>query len=101
VEIQAKGSGSLLVLAGEIDLDAAGQLREEAETLAAGSGDVEVDWRNAEIATSSSLRGLRALGTSLSERGRGLRVSSDNRNVHGLLELAGLSSRFPALEPGE
>ena len=99
VETQARESGNLLVLAGQIGVDAAAQLLDEAELLAANAGDVGVDWREAETVTASSLQLLLALGVSLAERGQTLRVTGDNPNVRRLLELAGLSARFPAGRP--
>jgi len=98
VETRPLESRNLLVLAGDIGLDAATQLRDEAEHLTARARDVDVGWRESEIVTASSLQVLLALGVSLSAQGQTLRVTGDNPKVRHLLELAGLSTRFPAPE---
>ena len=88
-------SRNLLVLVGQIGLDATAQLRDEAEHLAASARHVDVDWREAESLTASCLQVLVALAISLSERGQTLRVTADNPEIRRSLELAGLSERFP------
>jgi anti-anti-sigma factor len=99
VEVLERESKALLVMAGQIGSEAAGELREQAEVLAAGSGDVTLDWREAETLTASGLQLLLALALALSERGRSLRVAGDNAHIRHSLELAGLSKLFPCAEP--
>jgi ABC-type transporter Mla MlaB component len=88
----------LLVLAGQLGLDASVRLRDEAEVLAAQARDVDLDWGETQTVTASSLQVLLALGVTLSKRGRALRVTADNPGIRHLLELSGLSACFPRSE---
>lgn len=99
IETQALESRNLLVLAGQVGLDATAKLLDEAEDLAGEARDVDLDWREADVVSASSLQVLLALGVSLSERGRAMRITADNPDIRRLLELAGLSTRFPGTEP--
>jgi anti-anti-sigma regulatory factor len=98
VEVRRRETHDLLVLAGQIGLDAAVQLRGEALLLASGERAVDVDWREAETVTAGALQVLLALRIALSERGQGLRVVEDHPNIRRLLEAAGLSAYFPVPE---
>ena len=95
IEVRAGDTHNLLVLAGLIGLDAAPQLRDEAERLAARSEDVAIDWRDVEHVGAAAMQVLLALGTALSGSGRKLYVVADNAGLRGYLELAGLSGSFP------
>lgn len=92
------GTPAAMVLAGQVDLDAAGRLRTEAERFLAGSGDVTLDWHAAEHVGAGAVQVLLALEAALMAQGRALRVASDNPDVRRFLTLAGLSGRFPVLE---
>jgi ABC-type transporter Mla MlaB component len=98
VETQLREPRNLLVLAGHIGLEAASQLRDEGEHRAVSARDLDVDWRESETVTASSLQVLLAPGVSLSAQGQTLRVTGDNPKVCPLLELAGLSTRLPTPE---
>lgn len=99
IAVEQRQSRNLLVLSGQLGLDAAGQLRDEAQRLATSACDVDMDWRDAETVTAGSLQVLLALAASLTERERALRVAGDNPHIRRLLELAGLSAQFPVAEP--
>ncbi len=101
IRTEERGLRNLLVLTGQVGPDAANRLRAEAERLAAGAGAVDLDWREAEMLSASSLQVLVALKISLSKRGRTLQVSGDNPNLRRLLDLAGLSSMFPCRKLAE
>ena len=88
----------LLVLTGQINLDAAAQLREQALQLAAVSRPVEIDWSGVGHLCPAAVQVLLALGMALSGAAQ-LRIRRDNRRVRDFLELAGLSDRFRLAEP--
>lgn len=99
VAVEQRDSHAFLVLAGEIGLDAAADLRAEAERLLAGPEAVALDWHAATHIGAGAIQVLLSLEAALSARGRALRVAGDNPDVRHYLELAGLSAHFPALEP--
>ncbi|HUA58739.1 MAG TPA: hypothetical protein VML19_08305 [Verrucomicrobiae bacterium] len=96
VESRLGGSRNLLVLAGEIGLDAIGVLYEEAPRLSVAAGGVDIDWREAQVVSGGCLQVLLALGTALSQRALTLRAAADNPKIRQSLELAGWSTRFPS-----
>jgi len=95
IVVEQHGLHALLVLEGQIDLEAAADLRVEAERLLAGSDAVAVDWRAAAHVCPGAVQVLLSLEAELSARSRALRVVRDNPDVRRFLELAGLSGRFP------
>ncbi len=98
VEVGQLESRDLLLLAGQINLDAAARLRDEALRVVASARAVGVDWRQAEYVSASAVQVLLALGAALAARGLPLEVAGDNPGVRRSLELAGLSGRFPVRE---
>ena len=101
VELQAAESRDRLLLAGEINLDAASQVREAALAALAAGRAVEVDWRDAGYVSAGALQVLLALRTALEARRQVLHLAGDNAGVRRTLELAGLSRLFPTQEaPG-
>jgi len=98
VTVTRSGSGASVVLAGQIDLDAAARLRAETEKLLAESGPVVLDWQAAGHASGGAVQVLLALGAALKARGRALAVSRDQAEIRSMLERAGLSSYFPIAE---
>jgi anti-anti-sigma factor len=98
VVVEQRGTRTLLVLEGDIGLDAAADLRTEAERLLAGSGGLAIDWHAAAHVGAGAIQVLLALNAALSARGGSLQVARDNPGVRRFLELAGLSDRFPVLE---
>lgn len=56
IETHLQESRNLLVIAGQIGLDAAVQLHDQAKHLAANGCDVDVDWREAESVTAGCFR---------------------------------------------
>jgi len=102
VAVRPGGLRDLLVLTGQVDLDAAAQLRGQAVELAARARPVEIDWSGAEHVGPSAVQVLLALAAAMTAGGHTLEVRSDNPRVRGFLELAGLASHFPmAEEKGE
>jgi anti-anti-sigma factor len=88
----------LLVLAGEMNLDAARQLRDAALGVVAGGREVGVDWRAVEHVSTGALQVLLALRSALDTCGHRLHVAGDNPGVRRTLETAGLSGLFPTGE---
>jgi anti-anti-sigma regulatory factor len=88
----------LLLMEGQMDLDAAATLQAAAERLLAGSEGVAIDWHAAGHVCAGAVQVLLALEVALSSCGRALHVANDNPDVRRYLELAGLSSRFPLVE---
>ena len=95
VELRPSASCDLLVLAGEISLDAAHQLSDVALQAVSGGKDVAIDWSEAGHICAGALQVLLALGTALGARGQVLSVAGDNSGARHTLELAGLSRLFP------
>jgi anti-anti-sigma factor len=95
VEVRPSESCDVLVLAGELNLDAVRQLTEAALGLVAGGKEVGIDWREAGHVSAGAMQVLLALRAALDARGRALRVTGDNPGVRRTLELAGLSQLFP------
>ena len=58
VETQSRDSRNVLILAGQIGLDASAHLHDAAEHLAASCGVVDVDWRETETMTAGCLQVL-------------------------------------------
>jgi anti-anti-sigma factor len=101
IEIRPTESYDLLVLSGEITLDAAGHLREAALAAAAGAREVAVDWRDARHVSAGALQLMLALRAALETSGRALSVAADNPAMRRTLEVTGLSQLFPIREvPG-
>ena len=98
VELRLPESCDWLVLAGELNLDAAIQLRDVALSAVAGGGEVGVDWRDAGHVSAGALQVLLALRAALDARGQVLQIAGDNPGVRRTLELAGLSRLFPIRE---
>jgi len=98
VSVTRSSSGAVVTLTGQIDLDAAGRLRAEAEKLLAESGPVALDWRAAEHASAGAVQVLLALEAALKARGRPLSVVHDQAEIRSMLELAGLNGHFPIAE---
>jgi len=98
IRVERHGLQPLLVLAGDIGLEAAADLRAEAERLLAGSASVALDWGAARHVCASAAQVLLALQAALSTRGRTLEVVRDNADVRRFLELAGLSLHFRLME---
>jgi len=98
VVVEQRGSHTLLVLEGEIGLEAAADLRSEGERLLAGSGGVALDWHAATHVGAGAIQVLLALQAALGARGMALDVARDNPSVRRFLELAGVSGHFPAAE---
>jgi len=98
ITVARSGSGSLVVLAGQIDLDAAARLRPEAEKLLTESGPVALDWQAAEHASAGAVQVLLALAAALQARGRAFSVVRDQAEIRSMLNLAGLSGHFPVAE---
>jgi anti-anti-sigma factor len=98
VEVKPSESCDLLLLAGEMNLDAASQLRDAALGAVAGGRQVAVDWREVGHVSVGALQVLLALRSALDARGQVLHVSGDNPGVRRTLDLAGLSGLFPASE---
>lgn len=94
ISMEDKGLQRLLRLRGVLGPDAAAALHREAAQIAAGRGDVGVDWSAAEHVSAASLQVLLALQKSLSGKGRKLEVVADHPAVRRFLETAGLSGRF-------
>jgi len=98
IAVEPRGAQTVLVLEGQIGLDAGAHLRAEAEGLLGGSGGVAIDWRSAAHVGAGAVQILLALQTALAGRGRALRVAGENPEVRRFLEFAGLSGHFPILE---
>lgn len=98
VEVRPSETCDLLVLAGEINLDAVSPLRAAALEAAAGGRDIGVDWRDAGHVSAGALQVLLALRAALDARGQVLQIAGDNPGVRRTLELAGLSRLFPIRE---
>ena len=101
VELRPSESCAWLVLAGELNLDAAIQLRDVAMSAVAGGGEVGVDWRDTGHVSAGAIQVLLALRAALDAQGRGLHTAGDSPGVRRTLELAGLSRLFPAREAAE
>ena len=101
VELRPSESCDLLVLAGEMNLDAAVQLRDSALKAVAGGREVGVDWSKAGHVSAGAIQVLLALRAALDAQGRGLHTAGDSPGVRRTLELAGLSRLFPAREAAE
>jgi anti-anti-sigma regulatory factor len=95
VKHRPSASCDVLVLAGDISLDAVPQLTDAALQTVAGGKQVAVDWSEARHICGGALQVLLALGTALAARGQVLSVAGDNPSVRHTLELAGLSQLFP------
>ena len=95
IETRSGPSETILALAGQIGLEAAGPLKAEAMRLAENSGEVAVDWRGCGHVGLAGVQVLLALDVALAGKGRKLHVAMDNPDVRHFLELAGLSGRFP------
>ena len=99
--VQPCGSHDLLVLAGQINLDAAMQLREEEVRLAAAGRSLEVDWSRADHVGVSAIQVLLCLSGALASHGGSLRIHGDSPRVRRFLQVAGLSDRFAPAKPEE
>ena len=99
LEAVERSGRRLLVLRGEIDLDAAVRLHAVALRLLVGNQDVDIDWSGAERLSAGAVQVLLALGAALSERGRALRVAADQSAIRQCLDAAGLAGHFPAEVP--
>lgn len=95
IEANETETGNLLVLAGPIGMEEASRLYAEALRLAAGCGDVAVDWSGAEHVCAGAIQVLLALEATLTASGRRLCVSADHPSIRESLELAGISGHFP------
>jgi anti-anti-sigma factor len=95
VELRQQESGDLLILAGQINLDAAALVRDEAVRAAANARGAAIDWSGAEYVSASAVQVLLALGAALAAKGQALEVANENAGVRRALEVAGLSGRFP------
>jgi anti-anti-sigma factor len=99
IEVREEDTRDLLVLAGQLDASAAVPLRATAQRLAGQEKGVAIEWERAEHVGVSALQVLLALAAALEEKGKAVAVASDNPDVRGFLELAGLSARFPVCAP--
>ena len=99
VELRTSESRDVLVLTGDVNLDAAHQLCAASLQGLAGRREVAVDWTGASRVGAGALQALLALSTALQARGRGLSVVGDNPCVRHMLELAGLTRHFPIAGP--
>jgi anti-anti-sigma factor len=99
VALERRDSHALLVLEGQIGLEAAADLRSEGERVLAGSEAVAIDWHESTHVGAGAVQVLLSLAAALSARGRALCVAGDNPDVRRYLELAGLSQHFPVSEP--
>ncbi len=98
IGIEQRGSHTFLVLDGNMDLDAAVELRAKTEQLLSASEPVSLDWGAARHVGAGALQVLLAFEAALSARGRMLRVARDNPAIRRSLLFAGLSSHFPLAE---
>jgi anti-anti-sigma regulatory factor len=96
VATEESAAGNLLILSGPIGMDATPRLHAEAQRLASRSGDVAVDWTQAEYLGAGAVQVLLALRVALAENGRKLHVAADRPAIRESLELAGISGHFPA-----
>jgi anti-anti-sigma factor len=101
VGLEQRESRDALVLAGQINMDAAARLREEALFAVARGRPVDIDWREAQYLSASAIQVLLALGQALQAGGRTLAVAADNPAIRGTLEMAGLVRQFPLREAKE
>ncbi len=100
LEVKEEAECCLLVLTGEILLSAAKPLHEQALRLLASATPIEIDWSGAERLTPGSLQVLLSLAAEVERQGRSWSVTGDSPEIRHMLEIAGLSNRFPTLERG-
>lgn len=98
VEVHRSESCDCLVLAGEMNLDAASQLRDAALGVVAEGREVAVDWRDVGHVSAGALQVLLALRSALAARGSALHIAGDNPNLRRTLEVAGLAELLPPPE---
>ena len=98
VDVRPSESCDWLVLAGDINPEAAGRLRDAALGAPAPGRDIRIDWREADQVSAGALQVLLAWRAALEARGQVLLVGADNLALRRTLELAGLSRFFPVQE---
>lgn len=95
LRVAARGSGSVVYVTGEIDLDTAPRLRTCLDRLTAASdGDVVIDLGDVQYIDSSGLHVLLAARARLAGTARQLQLSRPSEQVRLLLHVSGVGDLF-------